>query len=152
MRVSTQFPIAFHALLMIAHFPETRITSDMVAQSVGCNAVIIRNIFGKLKKAGLLSVKTGTGGTALAKPAEKISLWDIYKAIEADKADEIFKIHTNSSGSCPIGSNVRSILVPHLGDALQAMKAELSKITLDRLDEELIANLKNSHSNNFDVS
>jgi DNA-binding IscR family transcriptional regulator len=147
MRVSTQFPIAVHALLMIANFPEKRITSDMVAESAGCNAVIIRNIFTKLKKAGLLAVKTGTGGTALAKPIDKTSLWDIYIAIETDETDEIFKIHPHTSGHCPVGSNIRGLLLTHLDDAVDAMKAELSKVTLDKLIEELKANkkIKNTH-------
>ncbi|KPU43534.1 putative HTH-type transcriptional regulator YwnA [Oxobacter pfennigii] len=137
MRVSTQFPIAFHALMMIACFKDTRVTSEMVAGSAGCNAVTIRNIFSKLKKADLLSVKAGTGGTALGKPAEDITLWDIYAAVESDSADEIFKIHSKTSGSCPIGSNVRGLLSPHLDSAVAAMKAELSKVTLGQLIDEL---------------
>ncbi|NBJ14541.1 MAG: Rrf2 family transcriptional regulator [Dehalobacter sp. 4CP] len=137
MRVSTQFPIAFHALVMIANFKDIRVTSDIVARSAGCNAVTIRNIFSKLKKAGLLSVKAGTGGTALGKPVEDITLWDIYAAVESDDADEIFKIHSNTSGTCPIGSKVRGLLSPHLDNAVAAMKAELSKVTLSQLTDEL---------------
>ena len=137
MRVNTQFPIAFHALMMIARFKEARVTSDMIAQSAGCNAVTIRNIFVKLRKAGLLSVKTGTGGTALGRSAEDITLWDIFSAVESDKADEIFKIHPNSSGSCPVGGNVRSLLSPHLDNTVQAMKVQLSKVSLRQLLDEL---------------
>ena len=59
MRVSTQFTIAVHALIMIAYFPDIRVTSEMVAESVGNNPVIIRNIYGKLKKAGILSIQRG---------------------------------------------------------------------------------------------
>jgi DNA-binding IscR family transcriptional regulator len=125
---------------MIANFPEKRITSSMVAESAGCNAVIIRNIFTKLKKAGLLDIKTGTGGTSLAKPIDKISLWDIYIIIETDETDEIFKIHPHTSGKCPVGSNIRSLLLNHFDDAVNAMKTELSKVTLGKLIEEIRAN------------
>jgi len=137
MRVSTQFPIAVHALLMVAFSP-VRVTSDMVAESAGCNAVIIRNIYSKLKKAGLLSVKTGTGGTALAKPADSISLWDVYTAVETDETDEIFKFH-NPSENCPVGSSVRNLLITHLDNAVKAMNASLSSVTLKQLKNELIA-------------
>ena len=150
MRVSTQFPIAFHALLMIARFPDRKVTSDMVAASAGCNAVIIRNIFTKLKAVGLLSVKAGRGETTLAKPQEEITLWDIYAAIESEKTDEMFKIHANMSGACPVGSNVRSLLLGHLDDALNAMKKELSKVTLktalDELGERLCEGSDNRNS------
>lgn len=137
MRVSTQFPIAVHALMMVAFFPDTRITSDLTAESAGCNSVIIRNIFLKLKKAGLISVKPGRSKMELAKPVSEISLWDIYAAIETDETDEIFKFHLNTSDTCPVGSNIRSLLLSHLDDAVAAMKEELSKTTLEDLTNEL---------------
>jgi len=138
MRVSTQFPIAVHALLMIAYFNDVRVTSDMVSASAGCNAVIVRNIFTKLKKAGILSVKTGKGGTSLARPDTDISLWDIYTAVETDETEEIFKFHTNISGVCPVGGNVKELLLGHFEHAVGAMKAELSKVTLSVLKKELV--------------
>lgn len=137
MRVSTQFPIAVHSLLMIVNFPDRKITSDMVAESAGCNAVIVRNIFSKLKKAGLLDVKAGRGDTALARPAKEISLWDIYTAVETDEADEIFKFHANMSGTCPVGGNIRSLLRGHFESAVSAMKEELSSVTLENIKQEL---------------
>ncbi len=137
MRVSTQFPIAVHALMMVAFFPEKRITSDLAAKSAGCNSVIIRNIFLKLKKAELISIKPGRSKMELAKPVSEISLWDIYAAVETDETDEIFKFHSNTSCTCPVGSNIRSLLMSHLDDAIAAMRDELSKITLEDLTKEL---------------
>lgn len=138
MRVSTQFPVAVHALMMVANFPEIRITSDIVAESTGCNAVIIRNIFSKLKKAGLLSVKPGKGKTALAKSPAEISLWDVYAAVETELTEEIFKFHANTSGQCPIGGNIRDLLFTHLDSAVNAMKAEMTKVTLADLKHSLL--------------
>lgn len=137
MKVSTQFSIAVHAMLMVAYFPDVKITSDIVAQSAGCNPVIIRNAFAKLKRAHLLLTKSGKGKTELARPAEEISLWDIYSAIEGSNAELIFKIHTNTSGICPVGSQICNILHGHLIDATNAMKQELSAIKLSDLKNEL---------------
>lgn len=139
MRVSTQFPIAVHVLMMVAYFPQKKVTSDIVAQSAGCNAVIIRNIFSKLKKAGLLSVKPGKSSTTLARPAEEITLWDVYTAVESDETDEIFKFHENTSEVCPIGSHLRGLLLSHLDQAIVAMKEELSGVTLSTMAMELQA-------------
>ncbi|WP_042331109.1 hypothetical protein [Desulfosporosinus orientis] len=66
--------------------------------------------------------------------------------MELDNADEIFKIHSNTLGSCPIGSNVRGLLVPHLNSAVAAMKAELSKVTLGQLIDELYRKILPSKS------
>lgn len=139
MRVSTQFTIAVHALLMIAYFPDIRVTSKMVAESVGNNPVIIRNIYGKLKQADILSIQRGTGVTALTKPANEITLWDIYKAVETDAVDEMFKFPDTLSGVCPVGSSIRELLLIHLQEAVNSLKDVLSKTTIEELRFEIEA-------------
>lgn len=137
MRVSTQFPVAVHALMMVAAFPETRITSEIVGQSTGCNPVVIRNLFPKLKKAGLLSVKAGRGKIELTRPIGEITLWDVYTAVESEQTEEIFKLHPHASDACPVGCHIRELLVSHLDDAVAAMRRELSAVTLGMLQGEL---------------
>lgn len=142
MRVSTQFTIAVHALIMIAYFPDIRITSEMVAKSVGNNPVIIRNIYAKLKRAGILSVQRGSGDTALTKAANEITLWEVYKAVETDVASEIFTFPNTLSGICPIGSSIRELLLIHLEDAIASLKDSLSKTTIEELRYEIEAYYK----------
>ena len=142
MRVSTKFPIAVHIMLMIAGFPKLKITSDVLSESAGCNPVIIRNLFAKLGSAGLLNTKSGRGKTTLARPADTITLWDIYTAVESDATDEIFKLHQNTSETCVVGSNIHALLMPHLSDAVAAMKYSLSKVTLEDLKRELYQKLE----------
>lgn len=138
MRVSTRFPIAVHTLLMISAFSgQRKVNSDFVSKSTGINAVIIRNIFTQLKKASLISVSPGPGGTTLAKNPEEISLWDIYAAVETERVEDIFKFHENLSPYCPIGSNIYELLYSHLDDAVKALKEELSGVALADLTNEL---------------
>lgn len=139
MKVSARFTTAVHALLMIAYFPNVRVTSDMVAASVGTNPVIIRNIYGSLKKARLLSVQRGTGGTELAKPPQEITLWDVYQAVEPNTADEVFKFSDALSGACPVGSSIRELLLVHLQDAFDLMKSRLAETTIEELRCEVEA-------------
>lgn len=138
MRVSKNFPIAVHALLIMAQFENTdKTTSAHIAQSTGSNAVTIRNIFIALKKHGLIESVTGKkGGAYLAKKTRDISLWDVYHAVETDDIDEIFKFH-EGSGSCPVGKNIYQLMYPHVNDAFDAMKRELQKVSLDTLIAEL---------------
>lgn len=137
MRVSTKFPMAVHIMLMVAGFPNEKITSEAAAESAGCNPVIIRNIFSNLKNAGLLNTKSGRGKTELARPDSEITLWDIYTAVESDKTDELFKFHQNTSDTCPVGSNIHTLLTSHLDDAVTALRESLSKVTLEQLKNEL---------------
>lgn len=142
MRVSTQFPIAVHILLMVAGFPDVKVTSEIVAESVGCNPTIIRNIFAKLKNAGILNPKSGKGKTKLARTESEITLWDIYTAVESPETDELFKFHQRMSAICPIGRNIHSLLGRHLDDAVASLRDELSKVSLETLKCELYAALE----------
>lgn len=138
MRVSKKFPIAVHALLIMAKFEDTeKATSTLIAQSTGANAVIIRNLFIVLKEHGLIQATAGkNGGVRLAKPAKDISLWDVYSAVETDDIDEIFRFH-EGSGSCAVGKNIYQLMLPHMNDALGAMRAELQQVSIATLQYEL---------------
>ena len=118
-------------------FPDKKITSEVLSVSTGCNAVIIRNLFSKLNNAGLLDTKSGKGKTTVLRPAEEITLWDIYTAVESDETDEIFKLHQNTSETCVVGSNIHSLLMPHLDEAVAAIRDVFSKVTLADLEREL---------------
>jgi DNA-binding IscR family transcriptional regulator len=137
MRVNIQFSIAVNALLLLAYDTEKRVTSERIAVSSGCNPVIVRNIYKKLREAGLISTSSGKGTTLLAKSPDHISLWDIYAAVETIKTDEIFKMPPNLSGTCPIGRQLCGLLMGHLDNAVEALKKEMSKVSLANLGAEL---------------
>lgn len=138
MRVSTKFPIAVHALVMIAMSTNgQKITSQIISRSTGVNAVTIRNILKDLKKNGMISMSPGPGGTIIAKKAEDITLWDIYTVVENIETTDIFKFHQNVSVVCPVGSNINGILQNHLSDAITALQKELSSVTLATLLDDI---------------
>ena len=97
MRISTKCSIALHCLICIAVFDGRRMTSTGLAASTGSNPVVIRNLFGALQKAGILSVARGTGGAVLLRSPEEITVWDVYAALESDEKHELLGIHPNPS-------------------------------------------------------
>ncbi|ENI8789482.1 Rrf2 family transcriptional regulator, partial [Listeria monocytogenes] len=79
MQISSRFTIATHMLIILAlEGKKQKLTSDILAGSVGVNPVIIRKTLSQLKNAGLISVARGTGGADIIKDLEDISLFDIY--------------------------------------------------------------------------
>ena len=108
-------------------------TSELISQSTGANPILIRQIFGKLKNAGLLQVSTGQGTTKLAKSSEEISLWDIFTAVEGNGGDDLFTFHPNISEGCQVGRFFKEILSAHVDQAVLAMKDELSAVSLAQL-------------------
>jgi Rrf2 family protein len=146
MRASTRFPLAVHTLMIISAFSDQRkVNSNIVSESTGVNAVIIRNIFAQLKKAGLISVSPGPGGATLAKKPTHITLLDIFNAVEAEKTEDIFRFHGNPSPHCPIGSNIYELLHSHLDNAMSALKKELYNVTIADLMNELHRSVPDLH-------
>lgn len=86
MQISSRFTIAMHILTYIATAPaEEKVTSEILADSIQVNPVIIRNILSQLKKADLITVKRGQGGATIIKPFDQLSLFDVYRAVDSVK-------------------------------------------------------------------
>lgn len=136
MQFSSRLPIAVHILLAIVEFEgKNKTTSVFLAGSVNVNPVIIRNTLGQLKAAGLITVKAGEGGSALAKKPKDISLMDIFEAVE--KEEELFHFHENPNPECPVGRNVHAVLDKRLLSIQEAMKQEMKSITLQSLIDDM---------------
>ena len=132
MQISSRFTIATHMLIIIAiKGRESKVTSDFLAASVGVNPVIIRKTLSQLKKAGLISVARGTGGTEIIKGLREINLFDVYQAVEClGKSGKLFSFHENPNPSCPIGSNIHAVLDQKLLDIQEAMENQLRQTSL----------------------
>lgn len=139
MQISTRFTIAVHTLLCIQYFsPERKATSSFIASSVNVNPVVIRRTLGQLKEAGIVSVEAGVGGASLARPADEITLLDIYRAVECVEGD-LFNFHADPNASCPVGRNVHAVLDGKLAAAQRALEDELARTTIADLSAEVIS-------------
>lgn len=132
MQISSRFTIATHTLIVIAlECDRQKVTSDLIAGSVGVNPVIIRKTLSQLKKAGMISVARGTGGTQFIKNLEDISLLDVYQAVESlGQSGQLFSFHDNPNPNCGIGKNIHHVLDQKLVQIQLAMEEELSKTSL----------------------
>lgn len=137
MQISSRFTIAVHVLICIGTFRnDYKITSDFLASSVNVNPVVIRRILQQLKKAGLVSVKRGSGGADIAKPLEEITLLDVYNAVECIGDGTLFHFHENPSNACPVGRNIHAVLDRRLDAIQKAMEKEMQSVTLrDIMDD-----------------
>ena len=98
------------------------VTSEFIACSVNTNPVILRRSLGSLERAGLVLVRRGAGaGWSLARPPERITLLDVYDAVESDP---LFALHhTEPNLSCPVGHGIR----PALSGVYAAVEADLRR-------------------------
>ncbi len=135
MKSDSQFTVGVHTLMLIAFYEHDSITSEMVGRSIGCNPVIVRNVFTKLSRAGLLNPGLGRRRTELARPASGITLYDIYTATETED-DPMFKMY-DPNPKCPVGPDIHRILAPRFARTREAMLEELRRTTLAELVSEL---------------
>ncbi len=136
MQFSARMTIAVHILLAIAEFADKeKTTSTFLAQSVNVHPVIIRNTLGKLKAAGIVHVRAGEGGATLANDPQKITLLDIFKAVE--KEEDLFHFHEHPNPQCPVGKNMHAILDQRLISIQNAMRKEMRAITLQDLINDM---------------
>src|ERR1700734_4224457 len=118
-----QFSIAVHILAGLAcGCDKEGVTSGHLAESVNTSASFVRRVLAKLSRAGLVETATGKAGACwLAKDAKRISLLDIYKAVDAPKA---FSIHSYPERKdCRVSCNIKAALDKGLVKTQKAMEA-----------------------------
>ena len=131
MQITSKFTAAVHILACIDIFDgQMRVTSDVLAGSTGVNAVIVRNVLGQLRKAGIVETRQGSGGAHMAKALDEVTLYDIYKAVECIDDEGLFHFHENPNVECPVGRNIHRAMDGRLAAAQTALENELKSTTI----------------------
>ena len=131
MQITSKFTVAVHILTCIDIFGgQMRVTSDFLSGSTGVNAVIVRNVLGQLRNAGIVETRQGSGGAHLAKALDEITLYDIYKAVDCVDDEGLFHFHENPNAECPVGRNIHKAMDGRLEAAQAALENELKSTTL----------------------
>jgi Rrf2 family protein len=127
---SSRFIVAIHAMSVLARFAgRGPVCSNVVAQSVHTNPVVIRRLMTELEKARLVrSVAGRSGGFELQRDAAEITLADVYRAVEDETVFRMHKVDPESS--CPVAAQIGKILTGPLRAAEGALAASLSRTTL----------------------
>ena len=126
---SCRFAFAVHVLAVLAHDEAECSSSATLAKTVNTNPVVIRRLLIDLQSAGLIRTLRGPqGGAILAKPPQKISLWQIHSAVESR---ELFGQHPNPpSARCPVGQGIQKVLGYVEQRASRSFSRELRLISL----------------------
>ncbi len=129
MPTSSRFALAVHILTLLEAEGGGPLTSTYIAGSVNTNPGFIRRLLSQLARAGLVASRLGAGGgTQLARPAARIPLLEIYKAVEGQ---DLFALHHSPpNAECPVGCNIQATLSGVLGRAETALERELAGVTI----------------------
>ena len=131
MQITSKFTIAVHIITAIDYFKDSeKVTSTFLAGSVGANPVIVRNVMGDLKEAGIIEVSQGKSGIELAKDLEDITFYDVYKAVDCVSDEGLFHFHENPNIKCPVGRNIHKALDEELSGVQDALEERMKEIKL----------------------
>jgi len=121
--------VAVHVLAVLAYKEGEAVTSALLASSVNTNPVVIRRLLLLLQTAGFIETRKGAGaGSRLSRKPGRISLVEIYRAVETD---EPFTAHSKKPNqACPVGSCIQAALQKVFTSAEAALEKELARTTL----------------------
>jgi Rrf2 family protein len=137
--------MAAHMLGMLAWAEREALgtlTSESMARSIQTNPVVVRRLLRDLARAGLVETKRGVGGgVTLARGAERITLRDVYEAVEED-AELLGRYPSGPSPSCDIAPLVADYLEDVVGRAEAAFKESLEATTVAQMSREVGARIR----------
>jgi Rrf2 family protein len=126
---NSHFALAAHVLTALAVHEDGPVTSTELARSVNTNPAFLRTLLGRLRAAGLIEVSLGKGGGArLAKPASRLTLAEVYRAVERRPAAQLHRCSPNRS--CVVGRNILPLLQGVVDDVETAALKRLAGTTV----------------------
>lgn len=128
MKYSTKLSDAVHIMAFIEINHDFDLSSTAIATSIQTNPAFVRQIMMKLRKAGLRSSVTGHAKPSLAKPAEQITLLEIYKAVEGDKP--LLHLDTHTNPECGVGVNIQLALLDYYQEIQKMAEEHMNQISL----------------------
>jgi len=116
---------------------ELVLSSARVAQSLASHPVAVRRSLGLMRDAGLVTSGRGRGaGWSLTRPAEQITLLDVYDALGKERP---FALHPHEPNlECPVGFGIRPVLDDVYVRVESRLRDVLAGYTVAGLLEELL--------------
>lgn len=131
MKYSTRLSDAVHLMVLIHLCECPTITSAVIAKSVQTNPSYIRQLMAQLKADGLLNSSQGQATPTLSCMPEKITLYDIYHAVE--KGKPLLHLDTHTNRECGVGVNIQLALADYYEQIQKEVENSMKKITLQNV-------------------
>jgi Rrf2 family protein len=131
-RINNQFSVAVHVMTALGDHHGEPVTSVHLTASVRAHESQVRSVLSKLVKAGLVVASRGRNGfSSLSRPAHKISLLEIYKAVEPPL---VFSIHEYpKEKTCRTSCTHKEAMAELLQDAQEAFETWLGQRMLSEM-------------------
>jgi len=128
---NSRLSLALHTLSHMAGDPDRVRTSADIAEHAGTNPVVVRRVLGKLREAGLLTSEKGhAGGWRLARVPDKITLADVYLALDERL---VASGESNDAPACSVEHALYTRVSSVLEDVEQSLVQRLSETSISEV-------------------
>jgi Rrf2 family protein len=137
MAANTRMATAIQILCVIAYKGPDGTNSEIVANSLRTNPVVVRRLLKRLQLHGLVAIRPGKyGGVQLARAPGQITLDQIYQAVETETA--VFALRPKGNPNCPVDIRMTDLLAPIFRGTDDAVEHTLRQTTLGSLIEAIV--------------
>lgn len=131
MRLTTRTNLALRTLMVCAVNTDRIVRKAEVAAAINASENHLAQVINQLGQSGFIKTLRGRhGGFTLARPAEEISVGNLFRTFEGDLP---FIECFSPDNSCPLKDHCR--MSSHLARAIEAFYASLDPLTLGELVE-----------------
>lgn len=137
--MNSEFSIAVHSLVLLAHKSDRMANSEIIAENVCTHPARVRKVLGILRKHGFVSTREGIGGGyMLSCDPETTNLAQVYRAVCSGTLKPGWCSGDPETG-CMIASNVQEVLDGMFHEAEQHLEKYWEKWTLSDVLRDICA-------------
>lgn len=141
MKRSSRLSITLHILLHMNERKDEGFTSESIAGWMDTNAVVIRRTLAGLREAGLVSSEKGHGGGwRIACDLTKVSLGDIYRAL--DEPLILFQENRTEHPKCLVEQAVNQSLDSAFEEAHEMLMKKFNSVKISDLSADFHQRMK----------
>jgi Rrf2 family protein len=108
--MNSEFTIAVHSLVLLAHTSDHMATSDCIAVNVATHPARIRKVMSLLRKEGYVRTKEGLGGGFILNcDPEQVTLAELYRLTSQGTLKPSW-CSGDPGMSCPVSSNMKQAM------------------------------------------